>query len=137
MYVHCKAGFVEADRWDGQRIPVQAHHAAVCGLRRKSPSRTVVVLRSRARATLGVLVSLIGSRRKVYESPAGWDYPFRAYVTAEEWSRILAEVALGLDYRNFKSWTAANCNETDRQLAHEIWHAAHAAAADRLSRFSW
>ncbi len=134
MYIQCKQGFVEADRWDGQRIPIQAHQRAVYRLRRRSPSQSVVVLRSREHATLVALLALGADQaaggcrgRKVYESPAGWDYQFRAYVTAEEWGWILGEVALGLDYRNFKSWTTAH-KPKDHKLAHDIWHAAHDAA---------
>jgi hypothetical protein len=133
MYMQCKQGFVEADRWDGQRLTIQAHQTQVNRLRRRSPSGAVVVVRSREQATLVDLVGLLTCRvqhmpkarpRKVYPSPPGWDYEWRVYVTAEEWGQILTSVALGLDYRNFKSWTTRH-KPADHRLAHDIWHVAH------------
>lgn len=125
MYIQCKQGFIEADRWDGQRIPVEAHQKVVERLAKK-PNQTVIVLRSRERATLADLVGRVADRRKVYESPQGWDYQFRAYVTSGEWAAILSTIVGDLDYRNFKSWCTAN-KPKDHRLAHDIWHAAHDA----------
>lgn len=148
MYIQCTHGFVEADRWDGQTIPLRTHQTAAKRVKARSASQTVVVLRSREEATLVALVaSLAPDRgvfhakrlqgRKVYRSPQGWDYEFRAYVTAEEWGQILTKVALDLDYRNFKSWCTKN-KPQDHKLAHDIWHAAHDAgvAKQRSNRWS-
>jgi hypothetical protein len=128
MYLHCKAGFVEADRWDGSPIPLATHQRAVRRLLvadRKGGCK-VIVMRSREEATLVQLVRGVGRKVKVYESPVGWDYEWRAYVTDAEFGTILYHVVAGLDYRNFKSWTTKWAPD-QHGLALDIWHAAHAA----------
>ncbi len=122
MYLQCKFGFIEADAWDGDRIPDADHEAT-----RKKAGKSVVVVRSRSRLTLSMLLTALpDNRRVVLESPKGWDYAFRSYVSTREFCQILALVAMGLDYRNFKSWTQAN-TPTQAQMAMDIWHAAHDA----------
>lgn len=124
MYLHCKRGFVEADRWDGSKIPDAAQDKVVRRLKRAG--EVVVVARSRERDTLVKLLGDVGISSKVYETPK-WDYPFRVYVSADEWARVLAGVALELDYRNFKHWTTDNRPE-QHQLAFWIWEDAFSAA---------
>lgn len=124
MYVQCKAGFVEADRWDGSPIPNAAQQAAVRRIRRGARNQPVIVVRSRERATLlHLLVTGMVPRRKIYQTPA-WDYEWRVYMSAREWAGVLGAVVMDLDYRNFKSWTTAN-KPQDHRLAHDIWHVAH------------
>jgi hypothetical protein len=124
MYLHCKRGFVEADRWDGSKIPDAAQHKAVKQCKRDGG--TVIVVRSRELETLQTLLGDVGISRPTFESPPGWDYQFRAYVTIDEWARVLAGVAFGLDYRNFKSWTSSH-RPDDHRLAFKIWQAAYDA----------
>ena len=136
MYLHCKHGFVEADRWSGADIP--GHGDVLAGV--AAAGHAVVVVRSRDADTLTALCATLPRARAagvmpridVLVSPPDWDYEFRVYLTAVEWAQVLARVALELDYRNFKSWTTANAPEQHR-LAHDIWH----AASDRARRFQW
>ena len=132
MYVQCKQGFVEADRWDGNTIPSVDHMAALVEARDKFAHRgeaalTVIVMRSREEDTLEDLMEYLTRRVRVLESPPSWDYEFRAYVTAAEWSAILEAVVEEVDYRNFKSWSGAHSNPNRVRMAHSIWHACHDA----------
>lgn len=150
MYLHFKAGFIEADRWDGRPVPVHAAHLS----RAAGPSgqEAVIVVRSRELSTIESVIELIPSasvqviktradgvpspkgnlfarvRSVAVESPKGWDYEFRCYLSAEEFVAVLTAIAIDLDYRNFKSWCGKNAPDQSR-LAHGIWHEAHDAAA--------
>ncbi len=124
MYLHCKQGFVEADAWDGSPLPLPSHQDIVTTLARQGQ---VIVVRSRRAETLAGLIGLLDTGRDLapLASPAGWDYQWRVYVTAAEWSAILGAVALGLDYRNFKSWTHDH-RPDQYKLAYAIWDAGDA-----------
>lgn len=126
MYLQCKQGFIEADRWDGQRISIKEHQLVIDKLMRRKHG-FVVVLRSREQSTLSELVGRIAPKRQVFQSPPGWDYEWRAYVTSTEWAQIMSTIVGDLDYRNFKNWCSAN-KPKDRQMAYDVWHAAHDAA---------
>jgi hypothetical protein len=133
MYLHCKRGFVEADRWDGSPIPDPVQQKAVQRLRRGrladfiAGGREVIVARSRERETLEQLLGDVRiKRRQVFETLT-WDYPFRVYLAVDEWARVLAGVALELDYRNFKHWTTDH-RPDQHQLAYRIWQVAFDAA---------
>lgn len=126
MYLQCKYGFVEADRWDGSTIPVAAQAEEVRVVKKKG---AVIVVRSRRRATIVGLVSHLRRKPKVFESPPDWDYEFRAYVTAGEWASVLATIVEQLDYRNFKSWCARNAPD-QAHLAHAVWQVAYDDASD-------
>lgn len=120
MYLHCKHGFVEADRWDGARIPDREQQEAVQRCERDGDA--VVVARSRELETLLALLADVGITATLFETP-DWDYPFRVYVTAKDWACVLAGVALDLDYRNFKHWTSSHRPE-QHELAAALWRAA-------------
>jgi hypothetical protein len=122
MYLHCKAGFVEADQWDGTRIP-DSNQQAIAQACRQAGGNAIIV-RSRDGVTLVALLGDVGIDREVFHTPA-WDYPFRCYVTVDEWMRMLQGVALNLDYRNFKHWTGQNRNPGEHELAFRIWQAAY------------
>lgn len=125
MYLQCKHGFVEADRWDGAPIQNAAMQSLILKLAGKSREIPVIVVRARARGVLtGLLLDANILNRKVFKSPEGWDYEYRAFMTLGEFQDMLAAVALGLDYRNFKSWTGTN-DRKQEDLAHAVWHAAH------------
>lgn len=122
MYLQCKYGFVEADLWDGNWTGDAGHDPELRRVRRRS--KKVVVVRSRSVITLENLATPIKRHPDVFVSPVEWDYQFRLYLTAREWAKVMASVAEGLDYRNFKSWTSTNsCGQS--KLAHDVWHAAH------------
>jgi hypothetical protein len=124
MYLQCKAGFVEVDRWDGTPVPVPAQQAAIDRLRFQVGNPGVVVVRCRSRGDLRELLTGYGpARRRVWKSPPGWDYEYRAYLTLGEWAVTMANIAGDLDYRNFKSWCHASA-PAHAPLAHRIWHAA-------------
>lgn len=131
MYLHCRYGFVEADAWDGATIPVAAQQQEAAALA-AAGAGSVIVVRSRRQDTLldlveglprfasgGVLPELM-----IYESPPGWDYEWRCYLTATEWGACLTRVAMGLDYRNFKH-TMQDESPTEYPLALAIWQDAH------------
>jgi len=125
MYLMCKEGFVEADRWDGARLPdangVEAHRVALGVAIAAARDGRVTIARSRERSTLLELVAFVRRDVPVLESPAGWDYPFRVYLTADEWAVVMAAIGDDLDYRNFKSWCAANAPAPRKALAHDLW----------------
>lgn len=126
MYLHTKYGFVEADRWDGAALPLPAHQREVDAVAARALGG-VIVVRSRQRRTIASLLEFVATddvTRKIFKSPADWDYEFRAYLTADDWATVMARIALDLDYRNFKSWTTAK-SPKQHKLAHAIWHAAH------------
>lgn len=129
MYLHCKQGFVEADRWDGMPLPLEAelHRSELAAAAALSPERRVIIARSRERSTLAELTAFVRRNVPVLESPPAWDYPWRAYLTVDEWAVIMAAVADDLDYRNFKSWCHANADHSRAWLAHEVWTAAFRA----------
>lgn len=115
MYMHCKYGFVEADRWDGMKTGVAMHDHELMR------ANSLIVVRSRSRDTLRELVRLSpASDHVILQSPPHWDYEWRVYLTPEEWGEIVAVVASGLDYRNFK---ASIPEQHDLALA--IWEAAN------------
>jgi len=122
VYLQCKHGFVEADLWDGTWTTSRAHDEELRRVRRRS--KRVIVVRSRSVHTLENLVWGIRRDPEVFESAPGWDYAFRVYLTDKEWGKVLTDVALHLDYRNFKKWTIEN-SRGQAELAHDVWHAAH------------
>lgn len=130
MYLHSKRGFVEADRWDGTPIPDAEQQAAVRRCKREGGK--AIIVRSRDGVTLVALLGDVGIDAELFHTPT-WDYPFRVYLTADQWAQVMAGVALELDYRNFKNWTSQHRNPDEHQLAYRVWQAAfdEAAARDR------
>jgi hypothetical protein len=142
MYIQYKHGFIEADRWDGNMDMPLEHVDAICAAHASIDAKTiarsviplvvpVIVVRSRDHETIDDVLTTLRcqvthSRIVLRFHTPEWDYPWRAYVTVHEWARVLADVALGIDYRNFKKWCAAHANERDQYLAHAIWRAASA-----------
>jgi hypothetical protein len=132
MYLQCKHGFIEADCWDGKDIPVLRGQEALCKKHRIALSHAaafadgdggVMVVRSRDSATIQGLGIEPGA---VLESPKGWDYPYRVYLTKQQFKVLLSLVVDDCDYRNFKSWCHVNKPE-DSALAHDIWKVAYDA----------
>lgn len=125
MYLQCKMGFVEADRWDGTPIVELIHAGELRSAFKRSKDALshegVIVVRSRVRSTLVELTHLLDSvDHKVLRSPPEWDYKWRVYLTMDEWAEVMNKIALGLDYRNFKSWTHEK-SPGQSALAHAIW----------------
>lgn len=125
MYLQCKHGFVECDRWDGTLTNHPVHDAGIVNATRRG-GKIVIVVRSRSEGTIAELLKLAGIKVKRYTSPPDWDYPFRVYLTGGEFQRMITAVVAQIDYRNFKNWCASNSPEQSK-LARDIWHAAHAA----------
>lgn len=124
MYIQFKDGFVEADRWDGNRAMPADHLAAIS--RAVANDGRVIVVRSRERATIKrVIERTHGPCRwiEIFNTPE-WDYEFRCYLGAGEWCAALLSIAMDIDYRNFKAWSAKNSTPARSDLASEIWHAA-------------
>lgn len=133
MYLHCRHGFVEADAWDGQPLPLRGHQMILDALARVFG--TVVVVRSRRADTLQALVEHLPRRiaggvlPRITElkSPPGWDYEWRTYLTPVEWGMCMTRVAMDLDYRNFKhtAHDGKDINRREYDLALGIWNAAY------------
>lgn len=131
MYLHCRHGFVEADAWDGQ--PVPGHKKVVDAVAKASGA--VIVARARRADTLQQLVAHLPRRHEggvlprieVIQSPLGWDYEWRVYLTPVEWGMCLTRVAMDLDYRNFKhtAQDGRDINRREHALAYAIWNAAY------------
>jgi hypothetical protein len=123
MYVQCKAGFFEVDRWDGSPFPVREQQEDVNDV---AASRLgVVVVRCRHRKDLEqLLLHYSKGGRRIWKSPKGWDYAYRTYMTPLAWGEIMRNVAVDLDYRNFKAWTRGG-EARHHRLAHDIWEAAN------------
>lgn len=138
MYLHTKAGFVEADAWDGSPVPNKTHMAELqAAAARCTGHEAVIVVRSRYKETiLDLLAAAFKGKADVLASPEDWDYEFRCYLTASEYASVLVAVAMGLDYRNFKTWCAHHQGGKQHKLAHDIWHAAHADGHRRQSALS-
>lgn len=152
MYLHCEHGFVEADAWDGQPIPLDDHQVEVDCL--IGVVGAVIVVRSRRSDTIAELIADLPRAHmggvlpqiKIHASPPGWDYEFRAYLTPIEWGACLTRVAMNLDYRNFKH-TMQDRKPREYPLALAIWNAANRdvesesdrpeSGAGRAGRFSW
>lgn len=130
MYLHSKHGFVEADAWDGTPMALPEHQSEVEAV--ASVTGTVIVVRSRRNDTIAELIRNLPRAHgggvvpqiKIYESPAGWDYEWRAYLTPIEWGGCMTSVAMELDYRNFKHTMQAH-TPREYPLAKAIWQAAH------------
>jgi hypothetical protein len=123
VYIHCKSGFFEVDRWDGTPFESASHQKEVDKLR-DGGDEIVVVRTRRWEALVELLERYTQVKRRIWESPAGWDYQFRAYLTRCEWAATMSRIAMDLDYRNFKSWITKNGRE-QHDLALRIWQAAH------------
>jgi hypothetical protein len=133
MYLHCRHGFVEADAWDGQPVPVKAHQVIMDALAKAFG--VVIVARARRKDTLRALVDRLPRtheagvlpRIEVIRSPAGWDYEWRVYLTPVEWGMCMTSVAMDLDYRNFKhtAQDGKDINPREYALAYAIWTAAY------------
>jgi len=70
---------------------------------RKDDRPEVITVRARDRESLEPLASTAGV--EIAKSPHG-DYPYRAFLSPEVFAAWVSEVALSLDYDNFKSHIA-------------------------------
>lgn len=124
MYLHNKDGFFEIDKWDGS--PIQGVALPV--------GAPYMVVRARHQEDIERFIDSLffadGSHvfnGDFYHTPQ-WDYPYRAYVLADDLVTYLTQAVADVDYRNFKHW----CSENDREqygLAHRIWEASFKDAA--------
>jgi hypothetical protein len=142
VYIHCKQGFIEADRYDGEPLPPGTPPGVVKrlnGAQRRAKAFDagveVIVVRARVRETLTKLLALAQlDTAWVVASPPTWDYEFRCFLTAVEFREVLHAIARDLDYRNFKMQCGerrpyGEREENQHNLAHAIWHAAHSCLA--------
>ncbi len=94
-------------------------------------------VRGRCRKDLEVLKRKTGAKSKILAN-AGTDYPFRVRINREIWARFLAELAMEIDYPNFKDEVLFNKAESARarkrrhNVYHEVWKALLS-----LSETSW
>jgi hypothetical protein len=78
-------------------------------------------VRGRVRKDLENLIALVGLETELHEWPLA-DYRYRVIVTRAQFTRIMAALALDLDYPNFKSQIAATPDQRGKLSAfHEIW----------------
>jgi hypothetical protein len=85
MWVFTTDGFVSAARWDRP----DEHQGEVC-------------LRARERATLERMRERNPALTEVVVTPDG-DYRYRAWLPEHEFAALMAQLALEVDYPNFKS----------------------------------
>jgi hypothetical protein len=112
MYIHCKTGFLEVDRWDRSPIPLADHQKYIKRLV-KNEGHPIFVVRSRQESTMKALFGPAA----IFESPPDWDYRYRTYLSYMGLTLLFVRIADSLDYRNFK----ASCPTDQSQLAHKIW----------------
>ena len=100
MWVFCKHGFFSA-----------VEH------RQK---RDCVLLRARFEGDLERLQQAYGFDFKVEHTPLA-DYPYRTTISKDVWARIVGEIAIEIDYDNFKNSVH---DGTSRDAAYmECWYA--------------
>jgi hypothetical protein len=119
MYLHCKAGFFEVDRWDG--TPMKGRFAI------HAPD-SIIVRARRAEDLADLIRDYVPGEVVAFHTPQ-WDYPFRCYLTEDQWSQAMSAIARDLDYRNFKHWSGETDSRNEK-LAHDIWTVALADSTD-------
>jgi hypothetical protein len=82
----------------------------------KDPSR--LAIRARDRESLDALVAL--THQEVVTTPHG-DYPYRIFVSPQEFASFVAETAVGIDYDNFKSRVAITRGYSYTNALHDVW----------------
>ena len=86
---------------------------------RKAPSEFHI--RGRVRKDLENLLLLVDKDHAILEWPLA-DYRFRIIVQKQDFTEIMAALALALDYPNFKACIAATPDQRPKLKAfHEIW----------------
>lgn len=81
---------------------------------RKHDRPDVITVRARDHKSLESLAGLTGAQ--IAKSPNG-DYPYRLFVTVEDWAKWLSHEAMNVDYDNFKSHVAQT---RGYEYAHEL-----------------
>jgi hypothetical protein len=82
----------------------------------KDPSR--LSIRARDRESLDALVS--HTHQEVVTTPHG-DYPYRVFVSPQEFASFVAETAVGIAYDNFKSRVATTRGYSYTNALHDVW----------------
>lgn len=90
----------------------------------------VLAIRSRDSSTIGALSLMLTRKPTPLLSPAGWDYPWRMYVTQSEWCQILTNITHAIDYPNFKNKLESQDKKPSKlreleSLAYDIWTAVY------------
>lgn len=85
---------------------------------RKHDRPNVITVRSRDRRSLEALVEFAGAEIKV--SPFG-DYPYRAFIEPEVFTKWVAEQADAIDYDNFKSKVGSTRGYEFTDALHDVW----------------
>jgi hypothetical protein len=85
---------------------------------RKYDRPNVITVRSRDRRSLEPLVEFAGTDIKV--SPYG-DYPYRAFIEPEVFTKWVAEQADDIDYDNFKSRVGSTRGHEFTDALHNVW----------------
>lgn len=85
---------------------------------RKHDRPNVITVRSRDRRSLEPLVEFAGTDIKV--SPFG-DYPYRAFIEPEVFTKWVAKQADEIDYDNFKNRVAQTRGYEFTDALHDVW----------------
>jgi hypothetical protein len=85
---------------------------------RKHDRPNVITVRSRDRRSLEPLVEFAGVDVNV--SPFG-DYPYRAFIEPEVFTKWVAEQADAIDYDNFKSKVGSTRGYEFTDALHDVW----------------
>jgi len=87
---------------------------------RKTDRPDVITVRARDRESLEALTEVTGDEIK--RSPHG-DYPYRAFVKPEAFTKWVADQASDISYNNFKSQVARTRGYDYTHALHDVWSA--------------
>ncbi len=97
---------------------------------RKNDRPEVITVRARDRESLEALTATTGD--EIAHSPHG-DYPYRAFVKPEAFTKWVAEMSADIRYDNFKSQVAHTRGYHYTHALHDVW-VAMLQTEDELAR---
>lgn len=97
----------------------------------QDPEDRTIIVRSRDRASLESISSQFSSL--VIATPLA-DYPYRLEMTSEQLSKWLADQALNINYRNFKSEVYAVRGSKFSKTLTKVWSVMHDVEDDKARR---
>lgn len=85
----------------------------------KGPKGSVCV-RARVESDLENLRQFLPAMGEIIKN-AGTDYPYRIYVNQSAWAEVMAEMATGIDYSNFKDEVAKTQGSARAHVYGDVW----------------
>jgi hypothetical protein len=81
----------------------------------------IIWVRTRVREDLVRLIETYEVNSSPIEEDCGTDYKYRVAVWREEWSRVVAECALEIDYTNFKAEVKETLGKERADILGNVW----------------